>query len=332
MGHRQKQIVRWSVLAVIILLLGLYLVRIDYTLVGAYLYKMRWVVPAVILITGLAYLLATMAWRQSFFAVEDLPPDFGRLYMIRHLGEVLTLINPTNIIAGEYAKVFLLEKAGVSSKAGLTSILISRGLIILSYLFLFVAVLVLFLCQKNVFEVNTVLMVLLVALVALVLFAYLLLSQKLLLYHIVRTIMKRWERAHNWIAGLMEINVWIVRFYQRRKLHFTAAFGLSILHWLVGTLEFYFILNGLGLEVSYLDAIVMEMGVMAFKSAGSFVPGQVGIEEYGNLVLLDLIGVPGSEIWLTVSIMRRARQLIWLGIGLIFLGITFRPIRWKYSS
>ena len=66
------------------------------------------------------------------------------------------------------------------------------------------------------------------------------------------------------------------------------------------------------MPVSILDAVVIEMGVLGFKAAGSMVPGQIGVEEYGNKVMLNLAGILSNEIWLTVSLLRRGRQVFWL--------------------
>ena len=60
------------------------------------------------------------------------------------------------------------------------------------------------------------------------------------------------------------------------------------------------------------------MGVSLFKTIGMIVPAQIGVEEYGNKVMLDVIGVVSNEIWLVVTLMRRGRQLFWLLIAGIF--------------
>ena len=66
------------------------------------------------------------------------------------------------------------------------------------------------------------------------------------------------------------------------------------------------------------------MGVILFKTIGSVVPGQLGIEEYGNKVMLDAIGIKSNEVWLVVSLMRRARQLFWVLVAGIFWLVTSR--------
>lgn len=69
------------------------------------------------------------------------------------------------------------------------------------------------------------------------------------------------------------------------------------------------------------------MGVILFKSAGAFVPAQIGVEEYGNKIMLAAIGLPETEIWVSASILRRARQLFW-----IFLGLTIYFVVIKKSN
>jgi hypothetical protein len=73
------------------------------------------------------------------------------------------------------------------------------------------------------------------------------------------------------------------------------------------------------MEVSFIDAVSVEMGVIIFKSLGTIIPGQLGVEEYGNKVLLDVIGINSNEIWLIVSLVRRSRQLFWLAMAGVFL-------------
>jgi len=56
---------------------------------------------------------------------------------------------------------------------------------------------------------------------------------------------------------------------------------------------------------------------MVFKAIWAFVPGQIGIEEYASKMMLEFVNVPGSGVWITVSILRRARQIFWIGAGFI---------------
>ena len=64
----------------------------------------------------------------------------------------------------------------------------------------------------------------------------------------------------------------------------------------------------------------MDMGVVIIKSAVGFIPGQLGIEELANQLVLLAVGIGTGSLWLTVSILRRARQLVWIaGSALLYL-------------
>ena len=51
---------------------------------------------------------------------------------------------------------------------------------------------------------------------------------------------------------------------------------------------------------------------------GAIVPGQLGVEEYANKIMLETVGIVNNEVWVVVSILRRARQLFWVVIAGIF--------------
>lgn len=86
--------------------------------------------------TFLAYLLGTVAWKFCF-GKESKKLSLINLFFVRHVGETLALINPTGIIAGEALKVYLINDKGISRNAVLTSVLISRMVMMSSQVMLF---------------------------------------------------------------------------------------------------------------------------------------------------------------------------------------------------
>ncbi len=123
------------------------------------------------------------------------------------------------------------------------------------------------------------------------------------------------KRLADSIARMNEVDGELVDFYKTKKINFILAFILSFGSWLMGAMEFFVILYLLGLEASFLSCVAIEIGVMVFKALGAFVPGQIGIEEYASKLMLEFVNVPGAGVWITVSILRRARQLFWIGVG-----------------
>jgi len=201
--------------------------------------------------------------------------------------------------------------------------LLSRILIILSALLLIIlSSLYLIL---GVLGDNQGLPVIIIALIVIGGFGYLLarflLHSKLYLHKAVSKLQARFGNKYisdNLLNSIRDINQEAHIFYSNNKGRFFWAFLLSALHWVLGAAEFYLILKVLGLDISVVNAIAIEMGVILFKTVGAIVPGQVGVEEYANKVMLEAVGIAGNEVWLVVSIMRRARQLFWVGVAGVF--------------
>jgi uncharacterized membrane protein YbhN (UPF0104 family) len=89
-----------------------------------------------------------------------------------------------------------------------------------------------------------------------------------------------------------------------------------ILSWLIASGEIWFVLWTLGSPSSFVTAVILESVALAIRGAAFLVPGAVGVQEGGYILLGNLLGIPG-EIALALSLIRRMRELA-LGIpGLI---------------
>lgn len=283
-----------------------------------------------IAVTLVAYLMVTIAWKLSFY---NYPGHLSTvlLFVIRQIGESLAQINPTNVIAGDALKALLLKRNNIPYKDSIVSLTISRFLVFFSALTLIMIGVYLFFDQLRFRAGAASLVVTLGILFALlVLFIYRLGSGKGILSlpaRILRLLKKKFpdsERLEKSMAKLNEVDGELIDFYRTKKANFIAAFLLSLGSWFMGAMEFWVILRLLGLEASFLSCVAVEVGVMVFKGLGAFVPGQIGIEEYASKMMLEFINVPGSGVWITVSILRRARQLFWIGFGFIALVYIIR--------
>ena len=86
--------------------------------------------------------------------------------------------------------------------------------------------------------------------------------------------------------------------------------------WLIACGEVWIALRALGLRPSFATAVILESAALAIRGAAFLVPGAVGVQEGGYVLLGNLLGISG-EIALALSLLRRARELA-LGIpGLI---------------
>lgn len=265
------------------------------------------------LCTAIAYWLACIAWKLCLNSYPKI--SLGKLFLVRHIGEVITLVNPASIVGGETAKVLLLKREGVSTKEATVSITASRIILIATQLLLFFVLVLILVSTGTQFPaaVSISISVFLLTIVTVLAFIYLLLKNR-------RVKTPSWilssGRLQKIPVQMKEVYAELVVFWHERPdaVKWSAVYGM--LHWILGGLEFYIILHFLGADVSVVDAVFIDMGVIFFKSAGAFIPGQLGIEELGNKILLEAVGIPGTEIWITASLLRRARQLCWLVLGI----------------
>ncbi len=283
-----------------------------------------------IAVTFIAYFMVTLAWRLSFYRF---PGDISTamLFIIRQIGESLAQINPTNVIAGEALKAILLKRKNIPYKDSIVSLTISRFLVLFSALALIMIGVYLFFDQLK-FMAGTVSLVVMIALMfALLMFLLYrlgsgkgILSMPVKLLALVNRRFPHLKSIPGSIEKMNEADEELIDFYKTKKINFIIAFALSFASWLMGASEFYVILYLLGLQASFLSCIAIEVGVMVFKGLGAFVPGQIGIEEYASKMMLEFVQVPGSGVWVTVSILRRARQLFWIGVGFVAFLIIIR--------
>lgn len=318
------------------LTLGLFLIywfvsKCDLNIIWEHLKGINIKFALIIGVTFISQLLVTIAWMQSFY---ETPKGISvwEFFNIRLMGETLALINPTSIVAGETMKAVLLKKRkNIPYKESVASLTISRFTIVLSITTL-IAIGITLVMGRLEFSgaLYVIPMFLAVAASVFAVFFFLLIRGKEI-FSLPILLVKRLFRIKKLTSlyrKLRMLDRQLVYFFRNKKDRFMNAYILSLLHWFGGTVEFYLILHFIGIDVSFLSCIIIEVGVMVFKAMGAFVPGQIGVEEYGNKLMLAFVNVPGAEIWITVSIIRRARQLFWIGLGsLMFFIITAKNIR-----
>jgi len=134
-------------------------------------------------------------------------------------------------------------------------------------------------------------------------------------------------RAANRFAGRRDWSHWVSRaeaidqaiqgIYGRGS-GVAASFLLSLLGWVVGTGEVYLVLVLLDHPVSWLQALLLESLGQAIRGAAFAVPGALGVQEGGYLLLAPLAGLP-ADVALALSLAKRAREIL-LGLpGLLYL-------------
>ena len=101
------------------------------------------------------------------------------------------------------------------------------------------------------------------------------------------------------------------------------SFLASLIGWLVGAGEVYLILLYMGHPVSWVSALLLESLGQAVRGAAFAVPGALGLQETGYVLLAPLAGI-APEVALALSLAKRVRELL-LGLpGLVYLRLAGR--------
>jgi putative membrane protein len=126
------------------------------------------------------------------------------------------------------------------------------------------------------------------------------------------------------------VDVAVRELYEQRG-KVAASFALSLAGWIVGTVEVWLALRFLGHPVGWIDALLLESLGQAIRGAAFAIPGSLGVQEGGYLLLAPLVGLP-PEAALALSLVKRARELL-LGLpGLLYLHFSERSWQRRRDS
>jgi putative membrane protein len=125
-----------------------------------------------------------------------------------------------------------------------------------------------------------------------------------------------------WVSRAEAIDLSIQEIYRRGD-GVAASFLLSLVGWVVGTGEVFLVLQLLGHPASWLDSLLLESLGQAIRGAAFAVPGALGVQEGGYLLLAPLAGLP-PDAALALSLAKRTREIL-LGLpGLLYLHLAER--------
>ena len=311
---------------VILIFLGFFVRATDWSAVMASVQKVGYNFLILMFTTLLSAWLGVMGWRYCLPKESTLVSGW-QLFWIRMFGENIAILNPASMIGGEAVKIYMLTDLGIHQRVALHSIILSRAIMIISQIFMLLIAGIWFLSLTapdiswSGFQWFWLPAVPAIIIVILALWRNPVFRKYIkILFHHLR-LLNLFLKVRLFVTDLWQE---LLLFYRENRRAMLLSFLFCSLHWIVGSLEFYFILLFLGVKTTVINALLVDMGVVVFKSAGGFIPGQIGIEEYGNKVMLSIIGITGSTIWVTASILRRARQLVWIFLGLLMYVTFFR--------
>ncbi|HEV2551147.1 MAG TPA: lysylphosphatidylglycerol synthase domain-containing protein [Stellaceae bacterium] len=116
------------------------------------------------------------------------------------------------------------------------------------------------------------------------------------------------DRFDALVGGAVPLDRAVRRLYRRRAA-LAACFLWQLAGWVAGAGEVWLALVYLGHPVGFADAVIVEAMIQALSSGAFVVPGALGIQEGGFLVMGGVIGLT-PELSLALALARRARDVI----------------------
>ena len=115
-----------------------------------------------------------------------------------------------------------------------------------------------------------------------------------------------------WIEGFDDR---AARFYTRHRRRFVLALALAFSNWFVGALGVFVTMRFLGVEISMVDAWVLESFTQLVRAGTFFIPASIGAQE-GIYVLVAGALTGDAAAGLAAALIRRCRDLLWVAAGL----------------
>ena len=308
-------------------LLGLILHETDLQEVWHHVRQVGWGAVLILTVYAAAFLFDVAAWRQTF-AGRQFTAIWGglfQLWKVRMVGESFNQITPLATMGGEPIKALLLKNHyGVGYREGIASIvLVKTCFLIAMTAFLGIGVLFAFDSERLSATYNW------FAALGLFLFAFgiglifVIQRSRFSTRAANRLFAKRLHgRLASALIRIAELEDQLVSFYTRDKRHFAATVSLCFGNWMLGTLELYVTLWVLGHPVTFEEAWVIEAVAQLVRSITFFIPASIGAQE-GGIVVICAVMTGSPTLGLAVSVLRRARELIWIIGGLV--------VAWIYS-
>ena len=293
--------------------------QIDLAKVKTYLHEMGWAFPLIFLPYAVVYVCDTLGWRLAFGPSIAVP--FYVLFFTRIGGEAINNITPLAYMGGEPVKAHLLTRFQVPMIQGMAASIIAKLLISISQFFF--VILGGILALSHLVTRPDILWALVVVLAVVgVLLAGLSYGLRVGLFSLLYGVLDRWRLTpsfvERWRQYLLQLDVTIVEFYRQYPSHLLLSFGLHLTGWVLGSLEVWLIFYAAGIPIRVTEAIAIEALASVVKAMAFFIPGSLGVQDGGNVLLLALFGYP-SSFGLTFSLVRRLRELFWISLGLLVL-------------
>jgi putative membrane protein len=273
-----------------------------------------------LLVAALAHILPMLANARGWEILVPGARHPGLRFMLRMvwIRESVNSMLPVARIGGEVVTFRLMTGAGLRSSAAAASLVVDMQLTLISQLIFTLVGIAFLLAQATPIERELGLKLLSgLAVLAPVLLVFALIQHVRLFERLGRLFTRLTSGQISALAGpSLRIDQSISLIWRKRNVVLRYLFLWQTLQCLAVSFEIWLALYFLGARIGFAEAVVLESLIQALSSAAFFVPGALGIQEGGFVLIGGALGLDPS-MCLALAGARRLRDLIVFVPGLL---------------
>jgi putative membrane protein len=249
-----------------------------------------------------------LGWRRLVLRPENRPPASTMAYL-RWLGESVNSLVPVLQLGGNIVKAIALSRRGVQAEQAAATVVVDMTLVLLTQALFTLVGLGLLLAQPGSGQMAVAAG--LGLLVMGLLLAGFVAAQRQGLFSALAGLMRRARRGGTWPTFAVRasaIDAAAEGLYGEPRA-LAAAGAWHLLSWVIGAGEVWLALAVLGHPVSLTTAVLLESLGQAVRVAAFAVPGALGVQEGGFVLLGGAVGLT-PDVALAVSLAKRVRELV----------------------
>ena len=291
------------------------LVRQGAPQVGAAFASAGWAIAGVVIYhLVVPVLLDALAWWALFPKPERL--SLWQLFWMRWIGESVSTLVPSAAVGGDVVRARLAALRGAPIPTAAASVLvdITLGVFVqIGFTLLGLSLIVSVTGHQG--FIRPTLIGAVIGVLAIIGFYVV---QRLGMFRFIGKMISRLANADDWhslVHSGQNLDEAIRRQYARRR-GVIGCCAWTAASLVLGSGEIWIALHALSLHATVVNAVILQSMVLTIRSAVFPVPGALGVQEGGYVVIGNLLGIPGDAAF-ALSLIARVRELI-LGIpGLI---------------
>jgi putative membrane protein len=270
----------------------------------------EWVIAGIVAYHSIPLFLDAAAWWVLFPASER--SSLRQLLWMRWIGESISTLVPSAAIGGDIVRARLAAMRGVSlaTAAGTVIVDITLGVFVQAAFTLLGLVLLVHATGQTSFVGPT----LFGTLIAILAFGGFYFAQRRGMFGFVGRLISRLASSSDWQSLVQRgdtLDQTVRALYTRRR-SLLSCCAWTILSLILASGEIWIALLAMDLPASFINALILQSMVFTIRSAAFAVPGGLGVQEGGYVLVGSLLGIPGDNAF-ALSLITRLREL---GLGI----------------